>query len=407
MRHPARLLIGADTVPAAPHATMRLAVYSDYAYRRDDGRIWAEVAFAQFLAGVAAHLEHVTLVGRLDAEQGRWHHPVPPEIDFEPLPYYRSLATASEPARAFVTSLRRFWRVLPRVDAVWLFGPHPMAVAFAVLAVLRRRPVALGVRQDFRAYIRRRHPGARGLLLAAAVLEGAFRLIARRCAVVVVGSAMARRYRGARRLLPIAISLVSERDIVGAELAAGRAWDGELRVLSVGRLDAEKNPLLLADVLARLLARQRRWRLVVCGDGALKHDLHGRLGELGIRDRADLLGYVPVEAGLLNLYRSSHLLLHCSWTEGVPQVLYEAFAQRLPVVATDVGGVRAAADGAALLVPPGNPDAAAAALERLALDASLRDRLIEAGTARAREHSLEAGTERVARFLVQALDRTA
>jgi len=254
------------------------------------------------------------------------------------------------------------------------------------------------------AYMRNRHPGARGLLVAAAVLEALFRLIARRCAVVVVGTDIARRYARSRRLMATGISLVSERDIRTSGDKA-TTWNGELRVLSVGRLDAEKNPLLLADILARLVASQPRWRLVVCGDGPLRDALDGRLRELGVRQHADLVGYVPVEDGLLELYRSSHLLLHCSWTEGVPQVLYEAFAQRLPVVATDVGGVRDAAGGAAVLVAPGDADASAAALETLAADADLRDRLVEAGEARARDQSLEAGTERVARFLEEALTR--
>jgi glycosyltransferase involved in cell wall biosynthesis len=73
------------------------------------------------------------------------------------------------------------------------------------------------------------------------------------------------------------------------------------------------------------------------------------------------------------------------------------------VATTGVGGVRGAADGAALLVPPGDPDAAARALEALAADDQLRERLIEAGAARAREHSLEASSDRVARFLADAL----
>jgi glycosyltransferase involved in cell wall biosynthesis len=382
---------------------MRLAVYCDYSYRRDDGTLWAELAFARFLAGLAPHLDGVILVGRLDPKRGHWHHAVPPELEFEPLPYYESLANPVSPARALVTSGRRFWRLLPRVDAVWLLGPHPLAVTFAALAALRGRPVALGVRQDLAAYIRNRHPRARGVRLASALLETSFRLLARRCPVVVVGSEMARRYRPARRLLALNVSLVSEQEIASAEGVANRSWDGELRVLSVGRLDREKNPLLLADVLARLLAKEPRWRLVVCGDGALKGDLDERLRRLGVRDHADLVGYVPIEAGLVDLYRSSHLLLHCSWTEGVPQVLFEAFAQRLPVVATDVGGVRDAAEGAALLVPPGDAAAAAAALETLADDPALRDGLVEAGIARARADSLETGTERVARFLAESL----
>ena len=130
-------------------AGVRLAVYCDYSYRRDeDGGLWAELAFVRFLVALAGRFERVTLVGRLDPARGPWHHPVPPDVDFHPLPHYRSLASPLEPARALVTSLRRFWRLLDRVDAVWLLGPHPLAIAFALLAALRRRPVALGVRRN-------------------------------------------------------------------------------------------------------------------------------------------------------------------------------------------------------------------------------------------------------------------
>ncbi len=53
-----------------------------------------------------------------------------------------------------------------------------------------------------------------------------------------------------------------------------------------------------------------------------------------------LLGYVPIDDGLLDRYRQADVFLHVSWTEGFPQVLLEAFASRTPAVATEVGGVR-------------------------------------------------------------------
>ena len=88
-----------------------------------------------------------------------------------------------------------------------------------------------------------------------------------------------------------------------------------------------------------------------------------------------------------------------SWTEGVPQVLFEAFAAGLPVVATSVGGVTVAAGDAALLVPPGQADPPARELARIGSDPELRRRLVEAGAARVREHTTEAETRRVAEFL--------
>jgi glycosyltransferase involved in cell wall biosynthesis len=118
-----------------------------------------------------------------------------------------------------------------------------------------------------------------------------------------------------------------------------------------------------------------------------------------VEDAADVRGYVPIDGGLPELYRSSHAFLHVSWTEGLPQVLFEAFAAGLPVVATEVGGVAAAAGDAALLVPPGDAERPAAELARVGVDAELRARLVAAGLARVREHTLEAESRRVAEFL--------
>ncbi|HEX8714693.1 MAG TPA: glycosyltransferase, partial [Solirubrobacteraceae bacterium] len=134
----------------------------------------------------------------------------------------------------------------------------------------------------------------------------------------------------------------------------------------------------------------------------LRGELERRLAELGLSDHVELRGYVPIDDGLLELYRSSHAFLHVSWTEGFPQVLVEAFASGLPAVATAVGGVPAAAAGAALLVEPGDAGAAARELERIAADATLRDELIEAGIERARGGTLEAATAKLAEFLAGA-----
>ena len=138
---------------------------------------------------------------------------------------------------------------------------------------------------------------------------------------------------------------------------------------------------------------------MVCGEGPLSDALLERLAGLGQAAHAEIRGYVPIRGGLLDLYRSSHAFLHVSWTEGVPQVLFEAFAAALPVVATAVGGVADAAGDAALLVPPGDADPPARALERLATDEELRAGLVLAGHARVRDRTLEAECARVARFL--------
>ena len=279
-----------------------------------------------------------------------------------------------------------------------MLGPQGLALPFVALALARRRHLVLGVRQDLPSYARSRYRGRRLLHLAGDALDGCFRLLARRVPIAVVGRALAERYAGGRAVLPLTVSLVP-RSALDAPVAE-RDWDGsELVALSVGRLEEEKNPLLLADVLARLRRADPRWKLRVCGEGPLAGALEKRLAELGVEDAAELLGYVSFEDGLEELYRSSHAFLHVSWTEGLPQVVYESFAARLPLVATAVGGIPEATDGAALLVPPGDPDAAASGLIRLTGDPALRSGLVDAGAALAREHTLEAETARLARFI--------
>ena len=85
----------------------------------------------------------------------------------------------------------------------------------------------------------------------------------------MVGQALAQRYRAARAVLPLTVSLISEREL-RARIGRERRWDGELTAMSVGRLEEEKNPLLARTWLADLRASDPRWRLVICGEGPLE-----------------------------------------------------------------------------------------------------------------------------------------
>ncbi len=380
---------------------MRLAVYCDYSYRIQGGQLSAELPFSLFLRGLAPHCDELTLVGRLDPAPGRFPH-VLDGVGFARLPFYSSGADPIGLLRAMPEGIARFWRLLDRVDVVWVLGPTPLSLLFSLLTLIRGRRLVLGVRQDLPRLFAHRYPDRPLLRAGARLLEGAFRLLGRRVPVVVVGPDLARRYRRSPLLHMLLVSLLSETDIMPGEEDA-RRYDGpELRMLSVGRIDPEKNPLLLADVLAAALRAEPRWRLDVCGRGPLTEALGERLHELGIADRATLHGNIPIDDGLLDRYRASHVLLHVSLSEGVPAVLLEAFATRLPVVATAVGGVPDLARDCALLVPPRDAEAAAGALQRLISDPQLRASLVERGVPRARNHSREAECARLASFLAGA-----
>ena len=378
---------------------MRLAVYCDYSYRMHEGELYAELPFALFLRELAPYCERLVVTGRLDPTPGSYPY-LMTGVEYAPLPHYASGAEIWGVMRAMPAGIMRFWRMLDDVDVVWVLGPNPpQALVFSLLSRLRKRRLVLGVRQNLPQLVRHRHPGKPHLSWAALTLEAAFRLLARFVPVVVVGPDLADRYRTSTELHVAYVSLLNDEDILAPE-DDDRVYDGnELRMLSVGRLDPEKNPLLLADVLARAVDIDSRWRLEVCGSGSLMDSLARRLEDLGVADRALLHGHVPIDDGLWLLYRRSHALVHISLTEGVPQVLLEAFAARLPVVATAVGGVPELVRGCGLLVEPADAGAAAIALQQLASNLELRTELVDNAAARVREHTLHAECVSLVAFL--------
>jgi glycosyltransferase involved in cell wall biosynthesis len=231
-------------------------------------------------------------------------------------------------------------------------------------------------------------------------LDTTFRLLARRVRTLVAGGDIARRYGGRDRVFVMADAVVSERD-----LAAGPRTprsSKRIELLTVARIDPEKNPLLLVDVLAHLeRVAPGRYRLTWVGGGPLEERVRQYAAERGVAALVDLRGWLPFGDRLLDLYRRADIFVHVSRTEGAPRVVFEALACATPVVATDVGGVRAMVDDgrAALLVPVDDAPALASAVRRLDSEDELRRRLVVHGLALARERTLERQAARVASFI--------
>src|SRR3954470_5163108 len=192
---------------------VRLAAYTDYVYKQRDGQVYAQRAFALFLARLGGEVDALVIPGRLDPAPGESYYPLPDDVEFVPLPHYASLAQPLSALPAMAGSLGRFWRLLARVDGVWLLGPYPLSFVFVLLAALRRRRVFLGVRQDWPTYVRSRHPDSRPLQLVARVMESGWRALARIYPVVVVGPELARNYSRSRAVLPVTVSMVEEEEI--------------------------------------------------------------------------------------------------------------------------------------------------------------------------------------------------
>lgn len=162
-----------------------------------------------------------------------------------------------------------------------------------------------------------------------------------------------------------------------AKAAQGLA-SGRLILGAVGRLSAEKGFDLLIRAADQLLKGGFDLELLLIGEGDERQRLQALIDHLGRADRIRLLGY---RADVRGLYEAMDVYALSSLREGLPNVVLEAMALEVPVVATRVAGVpRLIADGEnGLLAEPGDLAGLTQALARLLVDAPLRRRLSQAG----------------------------
>jgi glycosyltransferase involved in cell wall biosynthesis len=144
-------------------------------------------------------------------------------------------------------------------------------------------------------------------------------------------------------------------------------------VLGVGRFVQKKAFSQLIEAFANMEARD--WRLVLCGDGPLRADLERDADTFGVSDRIEFPGLV---ADLRPYFLQAGLFALPSLSEGYPNALAEAMVSGLPCVSYDCATGPSdliTQEDNGLLVPVGDVEALAAALDRLASDSELAERL--------------------------------
>jgi glycosyltransferase involved in cell wall biosynthesis len=186
------------------------------------------------------------------------------------------------------------------------------------------------------------------------------------------------------RKIPLGLDL---DDFVQSDPGAGRTVrrelrmeDGELLLVSIGRLV----PIKRIDVALMAFARARRLgvraRLAIVGDGPLRATLEQRARELGVDDRVVFLG---TRSDIVDLTAAADVMILTSDNEGTPVSLIEGAAAAKPAIATEAGGVpEVVAPGTGILVPAGDWMRFGDAIAELATSP---DRRLSMGTA-ARRH---------------------
>jgi glycosyltransferase involved in cell wall biosynthesis/predicted metal-dependent phosphoesterase TrpH len=277
-----------------------------------------------------------------------------------------------------------------RYDLVHVTAPGPAGIGASLISRVSGAPLVASYHTELAAYAGVRS-GDGGLETLSKVALGAF-------------------YTAPSRVL--SPSPAADRSLLGLGVAEGRidrwergvdttrfdpakadraAFPGDLRVLYAGRLTREKGVDLLCESFLRARRIEPRLHLLLAGGGPEEGELRARLGE-----HATFLGWLEGE-GLARAYASSDLFLFCSRTDTYGQVVLEAGASGLPVVAVAEGGPAALIENrhTGILCRP-DADHLAGAVLQLASSPALRGRLGEAAARAARARSWERALEQLA-----------
>lgn len=112
------------------------------------------------------------------------------------------------------------------------------------------------------------------------------------------------------------------------------AWHGERekRIVSVGRLNKQKNHLLLIDAFSEIAEAYPEYKLYIYGDGKERAELEDRIGELNLIERVRLPGII--ENVYEHTYKASAFVMSSDF-EGMPNALMEALSYGIPCISTD------------------------------------------------------------------------
>ena len=150
----------------------------------------------------------------------------------------------------------------------------------------------------------------------------------------------------------------------------------EKRIVSVGRMDANKNHEMMIRAFAKLAAKYPEYTLTIYGDGELRSHLEKLIDSLELSDKVFLPGVI---LNVADEIEKASLFLLTSYSEGVSNALIEAMALGLPVIATDVpsgGTVELIEHGKnGWIIPVGDETALEKAMDKLLSDRELAESL--------------------------------
>lgn len=304
------------------------------------------------------------------------------------------LAKSNKPARLLISAIGRFislYKLVKQCDFAYIFVPGSMGLTVAMLCVMLRKPFGAYFGADWLENARFRADwGTCGKLWLHAYksfARFAERFIARKAAfVLVTGRAYLPRLRSYNPNTheTVLMSNFNKTDLLGDDSC--RVEHDKKIILFVGPVTERKGVIYLVKALPLLekygvkTEDVQLWLV-----GALHNDYWSSIVESaksgGLMHLIKTFGYISNKNELLKLYRSANVFVVPSLAEGFPRVIYEAMAQRIPVIATSIASIKETLgdSGAVQFVTPEDSDSIAKEIAKIINDQGHRQNMVLKG----------------------------
>lgn len=319
-------------------------------------------------------------------------------ITFQALPPYASFIGALKHRQRMISFLKKYsanWN-----SPLYIRWPMPLAYTVYKLGKKRNLPILLHIVGDSKAIIREsgKYKGILKLLAITYIniVEKQVKRMINEIPTLVNGSGLRRLYAGNAK--------AKVKEIRSATLTADEITKeykelnkDDVRLLYVGELKPEKGVNYLIEGFKLLIDQGYKVRLTIVGDGPEKAKLERKVMEMQVENVISFTGYVPLGPQLLKIYKHNDIFILPSISEGTPRVLIEAMANRLLVIATNVGGIPFTINNNqnGILIESKSPDQICCAVKEILKNDVKREQIIEGAFEFAKENTLESFVDNI------------
>lgn len=317
---------------------MKIFAYNDFILKRHNGKIYGDDSHILFIKEtVETHFSDFKLGSRLIESSSPGHYLFNADSNkVLVLPFYKSVSNFFTNPGLFKKASLILKNEVQNYDVFWLTWPHPISFLI-LLAVGKKKPVVLFVRQNLESLIEVRYSGINrimGKLFTQSMYTFA-RVFHSNAMLVSVGEEMYKVLgRSFKSPAFVSDSIVPQ----SVQTLPKLKINDPVKLLFVGRLEPEKAiPILLEAV--EILKKLTDVHLTIVGEGDSKSLLDQLIIDKNLDDQVTFTGYLPFGVELFELYRTHDLLMISSYSEGLPKIINEARAFALPIITTRVGGI--------------------------------------------------------------------